>query len=478
MTRSGLALVVLAAGKGVRMKSSLPKVLHLAAGAPLLGHVLAAGERLAGAAGAGPRVVVVGAGRETVGPWLTAAFPAVIQVVQDPPRGTGDALGVASAAFGEASRVLVLSGDVPLLRAETLEMLVASLDMPVPAAVAFLTARLPDPAAYGRVVRDASGEVLRIVEARDATETERRIDEINAGVYVFDRGFLDRALPLLSADNAQGEYYLTDLIGIAVAEGRKVVGALVADAREILGVNSRRDLAEVDSVLRRRAADGAMDAGATLLRPETITLDATVVVEPDAILEPFTTLTGATRIGTGARIGQGSVISDSSIGARVEVRPYCVIDRAVVGEGAIVGPFARLREGTDLGEGAHVGNFVETKKATLSRGAKANHLTYLGDVLVGEGTNVGAGTITCNYDGFDKHLTRIGSGVFVGSDVQLVAPVSVGDGAVIGAGTTVTKDVPADALATSRPLLTVVPGGGAAYRTRRQAAKDAKKKGV
>jgi bifunctional UDP-N-acetylglucosamine pyrophosphorylase/glucosamine-1-phosphate N-acetyltransferase len=477
MTRPGLAVVVLAAGKGVRMKTALPKVLHAAAGTPLLGHVLATGERLAGAAGEGLQIVVVGAGREMVGPWLTAAAPAAVQVVQDPPRGTGDALRVASAAFGAASQVLVLSGDVPLLKAETLKLLVGALERPSPAVVAFLTAKVPDPGAYGRVVRDGSGEVLRIVEAKDATEAERRIDEINAGVYVFERDFLDRALPLLTAANAQGEYYLTDLVGIAVAERRRVVGFEVADAQEVLGVNSRRDLAEVDAILRRRATDAALDAGATLLRPETITLDATVVVEPDAVLEPFTTLTGATRVGPGARIGQGSVIADSAIGARAQIRPYCVIDRAVVGEGAVVGPFARLREGTELGPDVHVGNFVETKKARLARGAKANHLTYLGDVVIGERTNVGAGTITCNYDGFEKHLTQIGAGVFVGSDVQLVAPVSIGDGAVIGAGTTVTKDVPADSLATSRVPQVVVPGGGAAYRTRRQAAVDAKKKG-
>jgi bifunctional UDP-N-acetylglucosamine pyrophosphorylase/glucosamine-1-phosphate N-acetyltransferase len=477
MTRPELAVVVLAAGKGVRMKTALPKVLHAAAGTPLLGHVLATSEHLGDAVGAGPRIVVIGAGRETVGPWLTATAPAAIQVVQDPPRGTGDALKVASAAFGAASQVLVLSGDVPLLKAETLKLLVGALERPSPAAVAFLTAKVPDPGEYGRVVRDGSGEVLRIVEAKDATEAERQIDEMNAGVYVFDRDFLDRALPLLTAANAQGEYYLTDLVGIAVAERRRVVGVEVADAQEVLGVNSRRDLAEVDAILRRRAADAALDAGATLLRPETITLDATVVVEPDAVLEPFTTLTGVTRVGTGARIGQGSVIADSAIGARAQVRPYCVIDRAVVGEGAVVGPFARLREGTELGPDVHVGNFVETKKARLARGAKANHLTYLGDVVIGERTNVGAGTITCNYDGFEKHLTRIGAGVFVGSDVQLVAPVSIGDGAIIGAGTTVTKDVPADSLALSRTPQTVVPEGGAAYRRRRQAAKDAKQKG-
>ena len=473
MTDSGLAVVVLAAGKGVRMKTALPKVLHEAAGRPLLGRVLDVAERFAGP---GPRVVVVGAGREIVGPWLEREFPAASAAVQEPPRGTGDALRVAMASVGSASRVLVLSGDVPLLRPGTLELLVAELGSGGATAVAFLTAVLAEPGSYGRVVRDDAGEVLRIVEAKDASEAERRLGEINAGVYAFERSVLDRALPLLKSENAQGEYYLTDLIGIAVGEGRRVAGVRVADSREMLGVNSRRDLAEVDAILRRRAADAALDAGATLVRPETITLDDAVVVEPDAVLEPFTTLTGKTRVGAGARIGQGCVVSASTIGARAEVKPYCVIDRAVVGEGAVVGPFARLREGTELGPEVHVGNFVETKKARLARGAKANHLTYLGDVVVGERTNVGAGTITCNYDGFDKHQTTIGAGVFVGSDVQLVAPVTVGDGAVIGAGTTLTKDVPVDGLATSRSPQTIVPGGGAAYLRRRKAAKESKKK--
>ena len=478
--RGSLAVVVLAAGRGVRMKSARPKVLHAVAGRPLLDHVLATSRHLLAAHGGGDPVVVVGAGRDEVAAHLARTDARAVAVVQDPPRGTGDAVRVASTAFGEATTVVVLSGDVPLLSLASVERLVAALGGPEGAegadspVVAFLTAHLDDAGSYGRVVRDASKKVLRIVEARDATEDERKIGEINAGVYAFDRAFLDAALPHLTAANTQNELYLTDLLGLAVADGRCVVGIPVEDPREVLGVNSRHELAAVDGLLRNRAVNAALDGGATLIRPETITLDATVVLEPDAVVEPFATLTGASRVGAGARIGQGSVVMDSEIGAGATLRPYRVLERAVVGEGSLVGPFARLREGTVLERDVHVGNFVETKKVRLARGAKANHLTYLGDATVGEGTNVGAGVITCNYDGFDKHMTRIGAGVFVGSDVQLVAPVSVGDGAVIGAGTTVTKDVPPDALAVSRAPQTVVTGGGEAYRRRKKAAREAR----
>jgi len=471
------------------MRSARPKVLHAVAGRPLLDHVLATSRHLLAAHGGGDPVVVVGAGREEVAAHLARTDAGATAVTQDPPLGTGDAVRVASSALGGAATVVVLSGDVPLLSPASVELLLAALGGPEgtegprvrdeagAVVVAFLTARLDDPGAYGRVVRDGSGKVLRIVEARDATEGERRIGEINAGVYAFDRAFLVSALPRLTAANVQNELYLTDLLGLAVADGRRVVGIPVSDPREVLGVNSRRELAELDGILRTRAVNAALDGGATLIRPETITLDATVILEPDAVVEPFVTLTGATRVGAGARIGQGSVVADSEIGAGATLRPYCVLDRAVVGEGALVGPFARLREGTVLERDVHVGNFVETKKAHLARGAKANHLTYLGDTTVGEGTNVGAGVITCNYDGFDKHVTRIGAGVFVGSDVQLVAPVTVGDGAVIGAGTTVTKDVPADALAVARAPQTIVEGGGEAYRRRKKAARAARPKG-
>ena len=469
-----VTVVLLAAGRGVRMKSARPKVLHEAAGKPLVDHVVAAARAfLAGRPGS-RLVVVAGAGREELVPHLSRSAPEAAVVVQDPPRGTGDAVRAALPALGEAARVVVLAGDVPLLTAETLARLEGALDAGPSAGIAVLTAVLPDAGAYGRVVRDGKGRFARIVEAKDATPEERTIGEINSGIYAFDRAVLERELPRLTDDNVQKEFYLTDVLGYAVGDGIGVVAIPVEDPNEVLGVNSRLELSEVDGLLRLRAARAAMAAGATLIRPETITLDAGVTFGPDVVVEPFVSITGASSVGAGTRVGQGCVIHASTIGANVSVRPYCVVERAAVGDGAVVGPFARLREGTDLAEGVHVGNFVETKKARLEKGAKANHLTYLGDCRVGERTNVGAGVITCNYDGYGKHFTDIDAGVFVGSDVQLVAPVTIGDGALVGAGSTITKDVPADALATSRVPQKTIDGGGAKYRERKSAAKAAK----
>lgn len=469
-----VTVVLLAAGRGVRMKSARPKVLQEAAGRPLVDHVVAAARTFLEGRDGSRLVVVAGAGREELIPHLAKSAPEAAVVVQDPPRGTGDAVRAALPALGEAKRVVVLAGDVPLLTAGTLARLEGALDAEPKSGIAVLTAVLSDAGAYGRVVRDGSGRFARIVEAKDATPEERAIGEINSGIYVFDRAVLERELPRLTDDNAQREYYLTDVLGYAVADGIGVVAIPVGDPSEVLGVNSRLELSEVDGLLRLRAARAAMAAGATLIRPETITLDAGVSIGPDVVVEPFVTITGASSVGAGTRIGQGCVIDASTIGANVVVRPYCVMERAVVGDGAAVGPFARLREGTDLAEGVHVGNFVETKKARLEKGAKANHLTYLGDCRVGERTNVGAGVITCNYDGYGKHFTDIGAGVFVGSDVQLVAPVTIGDGALVGAGSTITKDVPPDALATSRVPQKTMEGGGAKYRERKTAEKAAK----
>jgi bifunctional UDP-N-acetylglucosamine pyrophosphorylase/glucosamine-1-phosphate N-acetyltransferase len=454
------------------MKSARPKVLHEAAGRPLIDHAVATARAFLSDRPGSRLVVVAGAGREELIPHLARTAPEAVVVVQEPPRGTGDAVRVAVPALGGTARVVVLAGDVPLLTAAALSRLDAALDGG--AGIAVLTALLPDAGSYGRVVRDGNGRFERIVEAKDATPGERAIGEFNSGIYAFDRYVLERGLPRLTDDNAQKEYYLTDVLGFAVAEGVAVAAIPVDDPVEVLGVNSRLELAEVDALLRRRAARAAMAAGATLVRPETITLDEGVTFGADAVVEPFVTIAGATSVGSGSRIGQGCVIASSRIGANVTVRPYCVVENAVVGDGSVVGPFARLREGTDLGPSVHVGNFVETKKAKLEKGAKANHLTYLGDCRVGERTNVGAGVITCNYDGYGKHFTDIGAGVFVGSDVQLVAPVRVGDGALIGAGSTITKDVPADALATSRTPQKTVEGGGARYREKKLAAKARK----
>jgi bifunctional UDP-N-acetylglucosamine pyrophosphorylase/glucosamine-1-phosphate N-acetyltransferase len=463
------AVVLLAAGRGVRMRSSRPKVLHEAAGRPLLHRALDTALAVAG----DPAAVIVVVSREgtAVGESLKSAHPGVRVAVQDPPRGTGDAVRAAAAAgaFGKAKTVVVLSGDVPLLSADAVNGLLDALKADRKAAVAVLTAKVADPSGYGRVVRDKKKSFVRVREERDSSEKERRISEINTGTYAFDREFLEKSLPLLTSKNLQSEFYLTDVLSLARKAKRKVV-TVSSDPAAALGVNSREDLAAVDRLLRERAVRAAMRAGATIYRPETVTLDETVVLEPDSVLEPFVTLLGKTRVGAGTVIGQGTIAKDAVFGKNVVVKPYCVIESAIVGDGAVVGPFARLREGTELGEGVHLGNFVETKKAKLHPGAKANHLTYLGDTEIGERTNVGAGVITCNYDGFAKHRTTIGAGVFVGSDVQLVAPVTVGDGAVIGAGTTVTEDVPEDALVISRVPQQNRPGGGAQYRARRKKA--------
>jgi bifunctional UDP-N-acetylglucosamine pyrophosphorylase / glucosamine-1-phosphate N-acetyltransferase len=460
-------VVLLAAGRGVRMRSERPKVLHEAAGRPLLDRVLDTAKAVVG--DAGHVVVVVSKENAAVGEHLKA-HPDVRVAIQDPPRGTGDAVRAAAADLGKARRVVVLSGDVPLLDARAALGLLSALEADPKAAAAVLTARVTNPSGYGRIVRDRGGRFRKVVEEKDSSNNEKKIAEINTGTYAFDRVFLEKALPLLTSKNSQSEFYLTDVLSLARKAGRRVV-LVEGDAASSLGVNSRADLAHVDSILRGRNAEAAMAAGATLLRPETITLDDGVTLGTDVVVEPFVTLLGKTRVGTGSRIGQGTVVRDSVFGKNVTVRPYCVIESAVVGDGAVVGPFARLREGTDLAEGVHVGNFVETKKAKLHAGVKANHLTYLGDTEIGARTNVGAGVITCNYDGFQKHKTTIGRDVFVGSDSQLVAPVTIGDGAIIAAGTTVTEDVPKDALALAREPQTNLPDGGAKYRERKGAGK-------
>jgi bifunctional UDP-N-acetylglucosamine pyrophosphorylase/glucosamine-1-phosphate N-acetyltransferase len=454
------------------MRSGVPKVLHSAAGRSLLDRSLATARAIVRETGGGPLVVVTGPGADDpVVAAVRRSAPEAVTAPQAEPRGTGDAARAALPFLGDASRVVVLPADAPLLTAATVLSLGTALDDDPDSPVVFLTALLPDPSGYGRVLRDAHGTVVAVVEERDASEREREIREVNTGVYVFRRPFLEAALARLEPANAAGELYLTDVLAMAAESGRPARGFPAPRIEEILGVNTRSDLARVEAVLRSRATEAAMEAGATLTRPETVTLDETVRLAPDVLLEPFATLLGATQVGARSRIGQGSVLRDTVVGADVTIRPYCVMEEARVGDRSVVGPFARLREGTDLGPGVHVGNFVETKKARLREGAKANHLTYLGDVEVGERTNVGAGVITCNYDGFAKHPTTIGRDVFVGSDVQLVAPVSIGDGAIVGAGTTVTRDVPAGALVTSRVPQKTTEGGGTAYRERKSGKK-------
>ncbi|WLT33508.1 bifunctional UDP-N-acetylglucosamine diphosphorylase/glucosamine-1-phosphate N-acetyltransferase GlmU [Geothrix sp. PMB-07] len=454
--------VILAAGLGTRMKSRLPKVLHPILGDPSLLWVLRTLPQ-----GLGGAVVVVHHGKEQVVAALEAwqkagLLPCPVSTVdQGEPLGTGHAVQVCIPELDRlgASRVVILSGDVPLTTAATVARLCA-------AEALLLAMDLPTPGSYGRVLQHGDGRLAGIVEAKDATPAQLAVQRVNGGAYALPWPALRKALLGLTNDNAQKEYYLTDAVAAAAAEVRVAVD--ICDPQELAGMNSRMDQAELQAWAQRRIQRHWMAEGVTFLHPDSIQVGPRVTLDRDVFLEAGVTLEGAVRVGEGTRIGQGTVIADSVLGAGVEVRPYCVIEQAQVGNGAKVGPFARLREGTDLGEAVHIGNFVETKKAKLHRGAKANHLAYLGDAEIGEKTNIGAGVITCNYDGVNKHKTSIGRNVFVGSDTQLVAPVTIGDGALIGAGTTVTADVPGDALALSRVPQTSKEGGAARIRARQQ----------
>ncbi|MBK9796115.1 MAG: bifunctional UDP-N-acetylglucosamine diphosphorylase/glucosamine-1-phosphate N-acetyltransferase GlmU [Holophagaceae bacterium] len=454
--------VILAAGLGTRMKSRLPKVLHPILGDPSLLWVLRAlPPDLAGA------VVVVHHGKELVlealAAWQVAGLlPCPVTTVdQGNPLGTGHALQTCVSELDRlgASRVVILSGDVPLTTSATVARLCA-------AEALLLAMDLSTPGSYGRVIQHPDGRLAGMVEAKDATPEQLTIRRVNGGAYALPWPALRRALQGLGNDNAQGEYYLTDAVAALAQE--LTVGVEVCDPEELAGMNSRQDQAALQQAAQRRIHSHWMAEGVTFLHPDSTLVGPRVVLQRDVLLEPGVRLEGGVQVGEACRIGQGTVITDSRLDPGVEIRPYCVIERAQVGSGAKVGPFARLREGTDLAEGVHIGNFVETKKAKLHRGAKANHLAYLGDTEIGEGSNIGAGVITCNYDGVNKHRTIIGRNVFVGSDTQLVAPVVIGDGALIGAGTTITKDVPADALALSRTPQNTLEGGAAKIRSRQK----------
>jgi bifunctional UDP-N-acetylglucosamine pyrophosphorylase/glucosamine-1-phosphate N-acetyltransferase len=458
-----LVAVLLAAGKGTRMKSERAKVLHEVCGRPLAAFAV---DR-ALEAGAESVTVVVGHQAEAVRTRLEQLFPNVALrfALQAEQRGTGHAVMAARDAGGLGTGdVLILSGDVPLVRTDTLRRVVSA-RREVNAAVALVSTHPPSPHGYGRIVKDERGMVTRIVEEKDASASERAIGEVNAGLYCVDAAFLASALNDLSPKNAQGEYYLTDLIAIARSRDLPVV-AIDAGFAETSGINDRAELAQVEATLRREIATTHMKAGVTMRDPATAYIDVTVEIGNDCELAPNVALHGKTKLGKGVRVGQGSVIIDSVIGDGVEIKPYSHFEGAVVGDASIIGPFARLRPGTELAEGVHIGNFVETKKTRVGKGSKANHLTYLGDAVIGQGCNIGAGTITCNYDGVNKHETRLGDGVFIGSDTQLVAPVTLADGAYVGAGSTITKNVPADALAFTRPPLTIKEGWAANRRSK------------
>jgi len=437
-----LDVIILAAGLGTRMKSQKIKILHRAAGRPIIDYVLDLAAEVCGR----PPVVIVGHQREAVQQHVgdRARF-----AVQDPPRGTGHAVLQAAPFLRERGRILILSGDVPLTRAETLRRLLETHEREGNA-LTILTMRLDDPARYGRIVRDAEGAVQRIVEAKDASDDERAIDEVNGGIYVFEAEELPDRLRNLSSNNAQNEYYLTDMVGVLRREGRRIGTVIVDDPIETLGVDSRAQLARAEAEIQRRVVEKLMSEGVTFRNPATVVIDSTVSIGADSVVYPFVTLEGKTSIGRDCVVEPNVHLVDTTVGNDVHVKTGTVADGAVIEDEAMVGPYAHLRPGTRLGKHVKVGNFVETKKAVFGEGSKASHLSYIGDAEVGADVNIGAGTITCNYDGVNKNKTVIEDGVFIGSDTQLVAPVRVGKGAYVGAGSTITKDVPPDALALSR----------------------------
>jgi bifunctional UDP-N-acetylglucosamine pyrophosphorylase/glucosamine-1-phosphate N-acetyltransferase len=459
-----LAVVIMAAGKGTRLKSQRPKVLHEIGGKPLLTNVIAAASKVVTP---GEIYVVIGHQAEKVR--AAVAATGVRFVEQTEQLGTGHAIQCAREAIKGYENVLVLSGDVPLIRPETIEQVWQFHQVQL-AAMTILTAAPTDPSGYGRIVRKSEGspEVEAIVEQKALSPKQEHICEINSGIYAFKTAPLLGQLSKLTADNANKELILTDVAGLLCAAQERVVALQAANATEVLGANTIAELVALDAAMRQAAASRLMAQGVTIFRPETCVIDAEVEVAADTVIEPFVQLLGRTKIGANCLIRSYSVIENCTLGADVLIRQSCILAESFVADGAKIGPFAHLRPGSEIGESAHVGNFVETKKVKLGKGAKANHLTYLGDAEVGERTNIGAGVITCNYDGLHKHATRIGKEAFVGSDSTLVAPVSVGDGACIGAGSCITRDVPEGSLAVARSRQVVKEGWAAAQRARRQ----------
>ena len=439
------AALILAAGKGTRMKSGLVKVLHELAGRPMLGWPLAAA-REAGAA----RIVLVAGHQADQVQAVCAAESGISIALQEEQLGTGHAVSCALPQLeGLSGSVLILCGDTPLLTGATLQRLAAEHEASG-AAVTVLTAQLDRPFGYGRIIRDTEGRVRRIVEQKDATPEEQAVTEINSGIYCMDSAFLRAHIGRLGSENAQNEYYLTDLVGIAVAEHAGAAAVLADDPDEIMGVNDRLQLAQAGKVLRQRINRQLMLGGVTLIDPEQTYIDATVQVGSDTVIWPGCALRGATSIGSGCDLESNVQVTDCAIADRVHLKAGSVLSGAQVAEEVSIGPMAHLRPGSVLQAQVKIGNFAETKKVVMGVGSKASHLTYLGDAEIGSEVNIGCGTITCNYDGKNKHRTVIGDGVFVGSDVQLVAPVTIGANSLIAAGTTVTQDVPPDSLAIAR----------------------------
>ncbi len=436
-----LGIVILAAGTGTRMKSRLPKVLHELGGTPLLGHVIEVARSLQ------PNRIAVVYGHG--GAAVPNAFAAedLLWVLQDQQLGTGHAVQQAMSAVADVDKVLVLYGDVPLIRGKSLQRLI---DTCSGSPLGVMTLNLDQPEGYGRIQRDGAGRVVRIVEQKDADAEQQAIKEINTGIMLIERAHLQRWLPALSAENAQGEYYLTDIVATAVAEGIEVQTSQPADRVEAEGVNDRLQLAELERALQQRQAQELMRCGVTLADPARFDLRGTLQTGMDVYLDVNVIIEGRVLLGDNVRVGANTLLRNVEVGDNVSIRENCVIEDAVIGEHSIIGPFARLRPGAHLRGEAHIGNFVEIKNSVIGLGSKVNHLSYIGDTQMGAGVNIGAGTITCNYDGANKHRTEIGNRAFIGSNSALVAPVAIGQGATIGAGSVINKDAPEEKLTLSR----------------------------
>ncbi|MDR3774844.1 MAG: bifunctional UDP-N-acetylglucosamine diphosphorylase/glucosamine-1-phosphate N-acetyltransferase GlmU [Terracidiphilus sp.] len=462
---SALAIVIMAAGKGTRLKSRRPKVLHEIGGKPLLSHVIAAAAHIVP-----PAHIYAVVGHQAQDVKAAVAASGIRFVEQAVQRGTGHAVQSAKDAIKGYKNVLVLSGDAPLIQPETLSALLR-FHQAHNAAMTLTSAEPAEPTGYGRVIHPASGsvDVVAIVEQNMLAPEQLSLREVNMGLYAFRTAPLLAHLDKLQAANPLGELYLTDMAHVLHAAGERVVAFQTADPNELLGANTIAEMMALDASLRLATARRLMAAGVTIFRPETCVIDAEVEVAPDTVIEPFVQLLGRTRIGSDCRIRSYTVVENCTLGNRVVLLQSCVLADSSIADGANLGPFTRLRPGCEIGEDVHMGNFVEGKKAKLRKGVKAGHLAYLGDAEIGEDSNIGAGVITCNYDGISKHATTIGKNVFIGSDSTLVAPVTVGDGAYVGAGSCITKEVPPGSLSVGRARQVTKEGWAEARRARRHA---------
>ena len=466
-----LITIILAAGKGTRMNTSLPKVLHTLRGRPLLDHVLDTAFSL----GSVKVIVVAGHVADAVRSVVSKRSGELEIVIQEPQLGTGHAVNQClDSLSGFEGTVVVLSGDVPGLQPGTVSELVRT-RVEMGAALSVLTGHLEDPTGYGRVIRGPEGDVQEIREQKDLSEGQDTITEVNLGIYAFQSSFLARELPRIGSDNAQGEYYLTDLIKTAVESGARAVSHLTADHTEALGINTLGELSGVEKMINRRYLEELMSSGVQILDPDQTWIEDTVSIEPDAVIHPTAFLYGQTKIGAGSVISPGAVITNSNIGREVLIKPYCVITDSSIDDGAEVGPFTHMRPGCEIRKSGKIGNFVEMKASVIGEGSKVSHLSYVGDAVLGRDVNIGAGCVTCNYDGFGKYKTTIEDGVFVGSGTMMVAPITLGKGSLVAAGSTLTEDVPPDALAIARSQQSAKEGWAAARREK-LTGKDKKEK--